>query len=66
MDSLSLELKERKVNMITDKKKKKNKFLPDFEKQSIYSLRSNMANKSSEQNKYLNGYTKNVLIALMK
>ncbi|WP_195225335.1 23S rRNA (adenine(2503)-C(2))-methyltransferase RlmN [Staphylococcus warneri] len=25
--------------MITDKKKKKNKFLPDFEKQSIYSLR---------------------------
>ena len=39
MDSLSLELKERKVNMITDKKKKKNKFLPDFEKQSIYSLR---------------------------
>ena len=25
--------------MITTEKKKKNKFLPDFEKQSIYSLR---------------------------
>lgn len=34
------ESKEERVdNMITAEKKKKNKFLPDFEKQSIYSLR---------------------------
>ena len=53
--------------MITAEKKKKNKFLPNFEKQSIYSLRyDEMENwlkengqQNSERNKSLNGYMKN-------
>ncbi len=39
MAFLLLKLGERNIRMITADKKKKNKFLPDFEKQSIYSLR---------------------------
>ena len=48
--------------------KKKNKFLPNFEKQSIYSLRYDEMqnwlietdNKNLELNKFLNGYIKSV------
>ena len=50
--------------MITAEKKKKNKFLPNFEKQSIYSLRYDemqdwlvqMVSKNSERNKFLSGF----------
>ena len=53
--------------MITAEKKK-NKFLPNFEKQSIYSLRYDEMqnwlidtdNKNLELNKFLNGYIKSV------
>lgn len=52
--------------MITAEKKKKNKFLPNFDKQSIYSLRfDEMQNwlveqgqQNFERNRFLNGYIK--------
>ena len=52
--------------MITAEKEK-NKFLPDFEKQSIYSLRYDEmqqwlidhGQQNLERNKFLSGYTRN-------
>lgn len=54
--------------MITAEKKKKNKFLPDFEKQSIYSLRfdelqgwlKENGQQSFGQNRFTNGFMINV------